>query len=412
MADQISPHLKAAFPHLEESLTWLEDSGTDFQGVAAAHESLVEQGSGGFRHLSEMASHLTATESFHEEEEIEHPVEPEAHGLMQGFISAEPDLETVVHHPDPEWTEETIARRGISLRVGSVALLLLAILLAVNLPEPWVEWFKGKSDWTRNVAFAQTWLRGWTVMALVVAGIGSYQRRRWSVPLIHASGWLAAISVLMSLAVASGGFFFLVPHDTPADKAALVGIGPMLLKLGIYGVLAPLLLIAIYQRRHLMLVCERRDPQSRWTDGLPEPLLMVWLCGVGGAIALGSLLFLNGAFPLAGTLVSGAIGKCCLLAGMGVFALSAWLVAKQQKAGWSLLWLASVLLLGSAVWVLLVTPWNQVLEALGRPADSSASLEPSRMAALLAGSIFAPLSMVLLMSRNSFPEEDKASVEH
>jgi hypothetical protein len=354
-------------------------SGGGLFGVA------VPEDSGEPLHFHQEAVHLEADE-------------PATHG-----ISLAPVEDSVAHQP---WDDTGWEERGVSLAIGGGLLILLALVLACSVPADWVAALKEKgtqSCWLKNLALFHTWIYGMGSVGLIVLGVGSLRRRRWSVPLIHAGGWLVAITVLMSLAVASAGFFFIAPHSGSGEKTMLSGIARGLIWVGILGVVMPLILIAIYQRQHLNFICGRADGKTRWTDHLPEPLLMLWQCCLIVAVVVSSLFFLNGAFPLMGRMVTGGAGLACISLSVAGCLFAAWLLARQNRLGWWLAWLLFAGITTSGVWTFLEIPWVHVCEAFGRPSALDVPQIPSKLAALLTGAAFAPLSMVLLMSRTSFP---------
>lgn len=328
-----------------------------------------------------------------EAHEPPHQEEGEGHG-----ISLLPHSAT-----HQEWDGEGWENRGASLAVGGAILISLAIVLANSVAGTWVEAIRHEgamAEMWRSLALAKTWFYGLGAVGLTVLGMGSLVRRRWAVPLVHAGGWLSAISTMMALAVGSAGFFFLFPNVAKSDLSA---IGRGLILLGAFGLVLPLILIAIYQRRHLPYVCARADETSRWTDRLPEPLLMLWECCLLVAAALSALFFLNGGFPLFGRMATGALGWACTGVSVVGLLVSARLLAKQIRTGW---WLALVLftaIAASGIWTFVKVPMFEVLAAWGFPADDDAAPASSKILALLVGAIYAPLTMVLLMSRTSFP---------
>ena len=261
-----------------------------------------------------------------------------------------------------------------------------------------------------RLAWVRTWVCGVPAVALAVAAVGSLQRRRWAVPLIHAGSWFVAMAALLGLAVATGGMFLILPDSGKIEPVMAWGIGQTLVVMGIFGVALPLVLIAIYQRRYLPLLCQRSDPEPRWTDGVPEPLLMLWLSCWWGLFIVGTLFAVQlRALPFAGEMLPAGTGVFLLFAALlvGFLAAKHW-VMKRQKRGWWLVFLLFTFLLGNAVWTFWRLPWTSVLQAWGLPSNPATGAAPSRLAVLVAAGLYAPQLMVLLMARGCFPKQEDA----
>lgn len=320
-----------------------------------------------------------------------------------------------IHDPMADWTDADWEKRGKSLTVGGVALIALAVVAAGGLAADWARWFTAGGmvgDWGSSLMLVKSGLTGCVVLSLVLLGVGSLGRRRWAVPLTHAGGWLVAMGSLMALGVASAGFFLIAPESGKWDREVLTMLAVGLLKFGLFLVVVPLIMIAIYQRRHLTLVCSRTDSRTRWTDGLQEPLLMLCQACLAVAAAVASLLLLNGSFPLFGRMVPGTSGLACITMSVGGCLLAAYLLARHSRAGW---WLAGFLfaaLCASAIWTFVALPWNEICTAWGREKPSVEDAQSGKLATLLGLAAFVPLSMFWLMSRNCFPvPEDNSTHE-
>ena len=417
----------AAFPNLQDLLQHVQGSGEDQAGAVPSVPELTGS-------LRGMVQRLVAVDPPEVAPAVEtHETEPVAEGspnssdgesehaaahevnFLQTFHSD--DLAHEVsplimplegNEPASMEAEPTmdLSGRGFSLTLGGFILLGLALYLACTAAPAWVSALKetgASAAWMRRLASAQSWLAALSVLVLTRLGVGSWTRRRWAVPLTHAGSWLTAISVLMGLAVASAGFFFVAPHSGSLDKAWLMEIGRMLVKLGLLGVVVPLVLITIYQRRHLPEVCGLVDSRTRWTDAVSEPLLMLWLSVLAVAAAVLCLLYFNNGFPFFGKMLSGTAGLIAIAGSVGACLVAAWMLARRQKSGWWLSWLVFAFLGATAVWTFLEIPWPEVCSVLGRPQGLPDMVMPPKLPALLVGAVLAPLGMVLLMSRSAFP---------
>ncbi len=423
----MTDHPSAAFPNLQDLLQHVQGSGEDqadgdpsahetigslrgmVQRLAAVgaprpvvgaekdgHESAVEEPAASSDHEAEHSGALEVNflQSF-DSDELAHEVSPLVMPLEADAVAGAA--------PEPSMD---LSGRGFSLTLGGFILLGLALYIACAAAPAWVSALKENgagASWMHRLARAQTWLAALSVLVLTRLGVGSWTRRRWAVPLTHAGSWLTAISVLMGLAVASAGFFFVAPHSGNLDKAWLMEIARMLVKLGLLGVVVPLVLIAIYQRRHLPDVCGLADSRTRWTDAVSEPLLMLWLSVLAVAAAILCLLFFNNGFPFFGKMLSGTEGLIAIAGSVGACLGAAWMLARRQKSGWWLSWLLFAFLGATAVWTFLEVPWQDICTIMGRPQGLPDMVVPPKLPALLVGAVLAPLSMVLLMSRSAFP---------
>ena len=423
----MTEHPSAAFPNLQDLLQQVQGSCEDqADGVPLARESI-----GSLRGMvqglaaSGQPRPVVATEMGEDEAAAEAPAGSSDHeaapagesevNFLQTFDSEDlahevsplvmPLEDNAVAAPPAEPSMD-LSGRGLSLTLGGFILLGLALFIACTAAPAWVGALKENgigASWMRRLASAQTWLVALSVLVLTRLGVGSWTRRRWAVPLTHAGSWLTAISVLMGLAVASAGFFFVAPHSGNLDKAWLMEIGRMLVKLGLLGVVVPLILIAIYQRRHLPDVCGLADSRTRWTDAVSEPLLMLWLSVLAVAAAISCLLFFNNGFPFFGIMLSGMEGLIAIAGSVGACLAAAWMLARSQKSGWWLSWLVFAFLGTTAAWTFLEIPWQEVCAIMGRPQGLPVMVVPPKLPALLVGAVVAPLGMVLLMSRSAFP---------
>ena len=239
------------------------------------------------------------------------------------------------------------------------------------------------------------------------------QRKRWAVPLLHAGGWYVALSALLGLAVVTGGYFLIAPPSGHIEKSVALSAGKILLLLGVFGVAVPLGLIAIYQRRYLPHLCAKVDPKPRWTDGVPEPMLMLMMsCWFGMLVMLTLSSLKQCSFPFFGHMLDARSGGYVIYPVIlaGLFVAVRWVLARQRKGWWLSLGLFAFMAVSTAItfWQL---PWNTVLTAWGLPTDPIADAQPSRLAMLVALGCYVPQMMVLLMARGCFPKPEDEELE-
>jgi hypothetical protein len=106
-------------------------------------------------------------------------------------------------------------------------------------------------------------------------------------------------------------------------------------------ILLPLVFLLFYQRASMRATCEWRDPQVRWTDRCPMPVLAVSILLAGGGLSMMSLAASGCVVPFFGVLLSGIPGAIMLLVWMSAAAYLAWGTYRLQMAAWwgTLLWI-------------------------------------------------------------------------
>jgi len=172
-------------------------------------------------------------------------------------------------------------------------------------------------------------------------GIGSIKGRRWAraVTLVLSWAWLVTgvISILMFIWI--GPAFLKAVSETqgePLPPAArtimmVVAIGFM----GVFLVLVPGLLLLFYGSSHVKATVEAMDPQPRWTDACPLPVLAVSLLAAFGAVTLLTMpVAYNGTIPLFGAILSGFAGSILWLVLAALLGYAAWNIYHLRVTGW------------------------------------------------------------------------------
>jgi hypothetical protein len=175
------------------------------------------------------------------------------------------------------------------------------------------------------IAFLLCWL-----------GVGSILCRRWARALLLIQGWIGLVGGIASIGVGVG-FTFLVPmlQCKPLSGAA---VGISLVAMGIPGAMALALagaMIAFYQNPNVIATCEARDPQVRWTDRCPLPLLAasLWICY--GCLALIFVCVRWNSLAVVGTQIfSGWQGALLNAAYLGLWSYCGWAFYRQKISGW------------------------------------------------------------------------------
>jgi hypothetical protein len=121
-------------------------------------------------------------------------------------------------------------------------------------------------------------------------GIGSVRARRWARALILVSSWLClTYGILASVILLES-----IPHaftrmvargETSSSKIPAMWAEAIAF-LATVSVVIPGLFILLYRGRDVQATCQSRDPQTRWTDKCPLPVLAISLVAAAEGLAL------------------------------------------------------------------------------------------------------------------------------
>jgi hypothetical protein len=179
-------------------------------------------------------------------------------------------------------------------------------------------------------------------------GIGSIRARRWAraLTLVLAWIWLVCGGVgMLFYFLFMGGMFQQMAQAQNMPPGAVVVLQVFLGgMMGCVYVLLPGSFILFHQSRHVRATCERRDPQVRWTDNCPLPVLAVSVLMGTNALYTLMLLAYGAVCPWFGTLLDGAAAVLLVLVTAALFACLAWGTYKLKV--WA--WLGSIALI--ALW--------------------------------------------------------------
>jgi hypothetical protein len=159
-------------------------------------------------------------------------------------------------------------------------------------------------------------------------GIGSIKARRWARALILVVSWIWLISgiigiVFIAMFMPNIGDQWGRNGQIPAAMAAIMTFVMVVFALVFY-IVVPGALVYFYGSRHVKATCEQRDPQIRWTDKCPLPVLAVSVLFGAGACFMPMMGCYGWAMPFFGSIVTGAAGAAVALAAMVVCAYVAW----------------------------------------------------------------------------------------
>ena len=200
--------------------------------------------------------------------------------------------------------------------------------------------------------------------ALLWLGIGSFLRRRWSRPLVLVVAWGWLLTALLA-GVMMSAFVPVMARQMPPGPAATLGIyGCMGALVFLFGILAPGVLIGLYRGRDVQATLDTSDPQERWTDHLPLPLLgiSVWL-GYGAVVSL-----MNIAHPvlaMGSEILTGPVAALVYVVNAAILGAVAVGLARRSRTAW---WVGLLTFIGWGVWAALTFPrldMDELLHAAG-----------------------------------------------
>jgi hypothetical protein len=227
-------------------------------------------------------------------------------------------------------------------------------------------------------------------------GIGSVRCRRWAWTLTVVLSWLWLLMGIMGTAA----FCFLMPKilasgpPTPQVPPAMFLVIQIMtggLITCIY-LVVPGAFVLAYHRASVWATCQARDPQIRWTDRCPMPVLALSILLAVGAASMPMALVYHAVTPFFGVLLSGAAGAAMILLWAVLSAWLAWGTYRLKMAAWwgtLLMWIAMAI--SGGLTFSRVNPL-EMYEKMGFPA---AQLEMMRKTGV-ADAIFGHISWWLL----------------
>ncbi len=213
-------------------------------------------------------------------------------------------------------------------------------------------------------------------------GIGSIKCRRWAraVTLVLSWAWLVTGVISIVMFIWFGSAFLNTVSEAQGEPLPPAARTIMMLFVvgffGVFFVLVPGLLVLFYGSSHVKATVEAMDPQPRWTDACPLPVLAVSLLAAFGAVTLLTMpVAYNGTLPLFGAILSGFAGSIMWLVLAALLGYAAWSIYHLRVAGWWTVLAILVVFTISNVITFSRVDLMDLYRSMGYPEDQLALLE-------------------------------------
>lgn len=244
-------------------------------------------------------------------------------------------------------------------------------------------------------------------------GIGSILCRRWARAMTLILSWLwfsMGVAVIPMV-------IWMVPRTLASMPAGTPGVTPQMMTfillfqilfMGVFFIVIPGAFLLFYRSPHVKSTCEAYDPQVRWTDRSPLPVIGVSCVAALGAVML-IVMPLSGfaVLPAFGTLITGVAGSASLIV---IGLIWAWLARsiyhQNVTAWWVLFGVLLLFTLSNAVTFARIDPL-ELYRTMGYPQAQIDLIEKSGLATrgyfLWSSTIyFLPMMVYLLWVKRYF----------
>lgn len=226
----------------------------------------------------------------------------------------------------------------------AVPMMLFSIILSTTMNK--------SSDMPMNIGMMIPGMLFYILSAVwfIWMGIGSIKARRWARALILISSWIWLICGIVGLIAML--VFLPTIYDQIAQKGQIPKEMVTIMQYAMFGFIAivyiiiPGVLVLFYGSRNVKATCEFRDPQVRWTDKCPLPVLAMSLMfgfGAGSMVLMG---FYGWVVPFFGYILSGIAGAGIALVSMVLLGYIAWGTYKLDIKAW---WCAVLMTIAWAI---------------------------------------------------------------
>lgn len=279
----------------------------------------------------------------------------------------------------------------LQIAIASIcALLLLVSIVGLAASPPGDD---PESSWMARIQIPGLVLYALLSVLFVVLGIGSILLRRWARALSLVVSWLwLAFGVigLVFLAMMTPGILDRVAVEGEVQGGvAIFAMAFLASAVAFFYVVLPGGLVAFYGSQNVRATCVLRDPQPRWTDGVPIPILI--LCTVHASWAFSMLWWPFCGFPMVlfGVWIDGLLA---VLVAVGLTAIGlylAWSTYRLKMAAWwgalaiGILWGVSTMISmsGDRVW--------ELYRRIGMPEEQLQALRHMDLTQIVGVSIWA-----------------------
>ncbi|MFA6242379.1 MAG: hypothetical protein WC655_15700 [Candidatus Hydrogenedentales bacterium] len=225
----------------------------------------------------------------------------------------------------------------LQIALGALCVLVL-VLMALGIAATRAMNETGPAAMSWQMMVPGLFLYGAMGAWFITMGIGSVMARRWAraLTLISSAIWLmGGVSGLVVMLVFMPDVYAQMGEkgQIPPEMAVVmkyVMAGSLL----VFGVFLPGMLLLFYGRKNVKATCEFRDPNVRWTDACPLPVLAVSLLCCAMSLSMLTTGSYGWALPFFGRVVSGATGAAVAISVAVVFMCLAWGMYRLRAAAW------------------------------------------------------------------------------
>jgi hypothetical protein len=222
--------------------------------------------------------------------------------------------------------------------IGCLCGLMGLMMLAVPMLGPMAKPPQGQAMNTQMMIPGMVFYLALAV-GFIWLGIGSIRARRWAWTLTVLLSW-------MWLIMGVAGFIMLVFVAGPAMRASMEQQAKMppqalIIMQVVMGafmaciyILLPALFLIFYQWASVRATCQRRDPQIRWTDRCPMPVLALSIFLALSVVSMPSAVIYAPVIPLFGVFLSGPAGAAVMLLITLVLVYLAWGTYRLHMPAW------------------------------------------------------------------------------
>ncbi len=227
----------------------------------------------------------------------------------------------------------------VEIILGALCALMVPLMVLGQVIVSRVQNGPGQMPVQQVVSAAATYLL--LAIFFIAVGYGSIRARRWARALMLMFAWIWLICGILGL----GFFCVMMPgiYETmakqqghPSTPEALAMMNVILFAiLSVIYILMPGVFLLFYGSSHVKATCEWKDPQTRWTDRCPLPVLgLSLMLACGTALYPVTVIAYGGVFPFFGIVLSGLAGSVMILLSSAIWGYLAWGLYKLRANAW------------------------------------------------------------------------------